>query len=785
MSPRPKLAVEPWRVVEDRLDLETLAETETLFALANGHLGLRANLDEGEPYGLPGTYLNSFHELRPLPSAEPGYGDPESGQSIINVTNGKIIRLLLDDEPFDIRYGELEKHERILDLQGGTLSRDVEWVSPAGQRARITSTRLVSLTQRAVAAIRYEVEALDEGSRVVIQSELVANEPLPVTRKDPRVSQILDSPLESEQFSNWRTGAALVHHTKRSQLRLAAAMDHLFTGPERTDVEVDVSDDIARVTFISVLEPGEKLTIVKFLAYGWSGVRSRQALFDQVTAALTAAKHTGWDGLLEEQRRYLDEYWEDADIEIDGDPEIQQAVRLGLFHVLQAGARAERRPISAKGLTGVGYEGHQFWDTEIFVLPLLIHTMPSAAADALRWRHTTLDAARDRARHLGIEGAAFPWRTIAGEECSGYWPAGTAAFHINADIAYAVTRYLDATEDERFEKDVGLDLLVETARLWEGLGHFDRDGKFRIDGITGPDEYDALADNNVYTNLMAQHNLRAAADTVERQMDLAQRLGVRVDEPAAWRAAAAAMYIPYDEKLRVHPQAENFTLHEMWDFTATDPSEYPLLLNYPYFELYRKQVVKQADLVLAMHLRHDYFTDDEQCERDFAYYERVTVRDSSLSAACQGVIAAGLGHLELAYDYLAETALVDIDNLHNNTSDGVHLASMAGAWNVLVAGFGGLRVGGKALAFAPRLPDGITRLAFNLCYRDRQLSVVVHKDKATYSVKTGEPILLSHHGYEFELAAKRLATHRIPPAPVREQPGHPPGREPTRRRPRR
>ncbi|HEX2053972.1 MAG TPA: glycosyl hydrolase family 65 protein [Actinomycetota bacterium] len=783
MTPTPEFQVEPWSVRESILNLNALAETESLFALANGHLGLRANLDEGEPYGLPGTYLNSFYEYRPLPSAEPGYGDPESGQSIINVTNGKIIRLLVDDEPFDIRYGELEKHERVLDLKAGTLYREVDWVSPAGQRARIRTTRLVSLTQRAVAAINYEVEAVDRDARVVIQSELVANEPLPPTRKDPRVSQILDSPLESDQFSSWETGAALVHHTKRSQLRLAAAIDHVYDGPHNTDVEVDVAEDMARVTFTSVLKPGQKLCIIKFLAYGWSATRSRQALFDQVTAALTAAKHTGWDGLVEEQRRYLDNYWEDADVEIDGDPQVQQAVRLGLFHLLQAGARAERRPIPAKGLTGVGYEGHQFWDTEIFAVPVLTYTMPHAAGDALRWRHRTLEAAKERAQHLGLEGAAFPWRTIGGEECSGYWPASTAAFHINADIAYAVTRYIDATEDERFERDVGVELLVETARLWRGLGHYDRDGRFRIDGITGPDEYDALADNNVYTNLMAQHNLRAAADAVERHMDLVRTLRIQEDEPGAWRAAAAAMYIPYDEKLRVHPQAEGYTLHQMWDFNETDPSRYPLLLHYPYFDLYRKQVVKQADLVLAMHLRHDYFTDEEQKERDFAYYERITVRDSSLSAACQGVIAAELGHLELAYDYLAEAALVDMSNLHHNTSDGVHLASMAGTWNVLVAGFGGLRVGGKALAFAPRLPSGITRLAFNLCYKSRQISVVVLPDKATYSVKSGKPLLMSHHGEEFELGEQQLVTYAIPSPPRRERPHQPPGREPLRRGP--
>lgn len=780
---KPKFRVEPWHVREERLDLAALAETESLFALANGHLGLRGNLDEGEPYGLPGTYLNSLYETRPLPSAEPGYGHPESGQSIINVTNGKIIRLLVDDEPFDIRYGELRKHERVLDMQSGTLRREVDWVSPSGQRAKITSTRLVSLSQRSVAAIEYQVEAVAEPMRVVIQSELVANEPLPPTRRDPRVSQILDSPLQSEQFERRQAGAALVHSTHRSGLRLAVAMDHLWEGPTNTEVEVDVSADVARATFTSSLQPGEGLRIVKFVAYGWSGVRSRAALLDQVMAALTAARHTGWEGLTTEQAEYLQQFWEDADVEIEGDPEIQQAVRLGLFHVLQAGARAERRPISAKGLTGVGYEGHTFWDTEIFVLPFYFYTCPKSALDYLRWRHSTLETARQRAQDLGLQGAAFPWRTIAGKECSGYWPASTAAFHINAGIAHAVIRYLEATDDEQFEREAGLELLVETARLWRDLGHYDREGRFRIDGITGPDEYDAVVDNNVYTNLMAQQNLHAAAQVVERQMDLARKLGVREEEPPAWRGAARAMYIPYDEHLRVHPQSDGFTLHQAWDFDQTQPSRYPLLLHYPYFDLYRKQAVKQADLVLAMFLRHDYFTDEEQNQRNFAYYERLTVRDSSLSAACQGIIAAQLGHLDLAYDYLAETALVDMANLHNNAGDGVHLASMAGAWSLLVAGFGGFRPSGNRLAFSPRLPAGITRMAFNLRYRGRQISVVVLQDRASYVLRSGPALTMTHHGTEFKLAEQDLATHAIPSLEPRDRPLQPPGREPVRRRP--
>ncbi|HEV2771744.1 MAG TPA: glycosyl hydrolase family 65 protein, partial [Thermoleophilaceae bacterium] len=463
-----------------------------------------------------------------------------------------------------------------------------------------------------------------------------------------------------------------------------------------------------------------------------------------------------------------------------GDPEIQQAVRFGLFHVLQAGARAEGRAIPGKGLTGPGYDGHAFWDTESFVLPVLTYTRPEAARDALRWRHATLPAARGRARELGLAGAAFPWRTIAGEECSGYWPAGTAAFHVDADIADAVERYRHATGDEEFERESGLELLVETARLWRSLGHYDPHGGFRIDGVTGPDEYSAVADNNVYTNLMAQRNLRAAAASAERHRDLSSGLGVDDREIASWRQAAEAVVVPYDEDLGVHPQAEDFTQHEEWDFAGTPSTAYPLLLHFPYFELYRKQVVKQADLVLALHLRGDAFTDDEKA-RDFAYYEARTLRDSSLSACTQAVVAAEVGHLQLAYDYLGAAALMDLHDLQTNTRDGVHMASLAGGWLGLVAGFGGMRDHDGKLTFHPRLPRPLTRLRFVLGVRGRRLCVEVRPEAAAYRLEAGAKLSIAHHGEPIEVAADRPVTRAIPPAPERPPPEQPPGREPPRR----
>jgi alpha,alpha-trehalose phosphorylase len=769
--------VEPWAVRETELDLEMLAQTESIFALSNGHIGLRGNFDEGEPCALPGTYLAGVYEVRPLPYAEAGYGYPEGGQTVINVTNGKIIRLLVEDEPFDLRYGELRSHERLLDLRAGVLRRSLEWESPSGRAVRVRSTRLVSFSQRAVAAILYEVEALDAPTPVVVQSELVANERPPDEERDPRAAAALAAPLESRFFGNHDMRVMLEHSTRASGLTIAAAMDHELEGQGHVSATSESFEDIGRLLVSCDLEAGESLRVVKFLAYGWSSRRSPPAIIDQVAAALAEARHRGWDGLLAEQRAYLDDFWDKADVVIEGDAELQLAVRFGLFHTLQAGARTEQKAIAAKGLTGSGYEGHAFWDTETFVLPVLTYTAPRAARDALRWRHLTLGLARERASSLGLRGAAFPWRTIRGQECSSYWPAGTAAFHVNADVADAVVRYQAASDDDDFARGPGLELLVETARMWCSLGHHDGDGRFRIDGVTGPDEYSAIADNNVYTNLMAQRNLREAFAAIQRHPQRARELGVDEEEAAAWHDAAEEMTIPYDKELGVHPQAQAFTKHQPWNFDATAPDQYPLFLHFPYFDLYRKQVVKQADLVLALHIRGDAFSDADKA-RDFDYYERLTVRDSSLSACTQAVVAAEVGHLQLAYDYMREAALIDLDDLQHNTRDGLHIASLAGTWIAAVAGFGGMRDHDGVLSFRPRLPSALGLVAFRMCFRARRLLVEVEPDKATYTLLEGPSLEIVHHGQRATVSAQHPLSRAIPALERRPRPSQPRGRAP-------
>jgi alpha,alpha-trehalose phosphorylase len=779
---RASFPIEPWSLTEIGLNHATLGVHESVFALANGHIGMRGSFEEGEPVVVPGTYLNGFFEERPLPYAEAGYGYPEQGQTIVNVTDGKLIRLLVRDSPLDLNYGEIVEHRRSLDLRAGVLRRETEWRSPSGRQVRVTSTRLVSLVRRSIAAIEYQVECTDgQGDLfVALQSDLLANADVTATESgDPRAAAALAKPLQSEQAVARGRRAVLGHHTRVSGLRMAAGMDHLVEVPDLSSEEIEATGDLARYTLAARIPQGGNVKLVKFLAYGWSSRRSAAALRDQVEGALATAKLAGFERLMREQRELLDQHWDDADVEIDGDDELQQAVRVSMFHVLQAGLRAERQPIPAKGLTGPGYDGHTFWDTEAYVLPVLTYIAPNAARDALRWRHSTLELARQRAQVLGHRGAAFPWRTIRGEETSGYWPAGTAAFHINADIADAVVRYQHATQDEDFDRDFGSELLIETARLWASLGHFDPEHGFRIDGVTGPDEYTAVVDNNVFTNLMAQRNLREAARAVARQPDTAARLGVTRTEVAEWERAAALMAVPYDTQRGVHMQSDGFTHHEEWDFKGTPEENYPLLLHYPYFEIYRRQVIKQADLVMALHLRGDAFTLEEKIA-DFAYYEARTVRDSSLSAAAQAVVAAETGHLELAYDYWGEAALADLHNLHKNSGYGLHIASLAGAWTVAVAGFGGLRDHDGELTFAPRLPERLRRLRFRVVFRGRCLCVTVEQEKTIYRLSDGEPLDIRHHGRQVTIGHDDLVLE-VPPAPKVKPVHQPTGKSPHRR----
>ncbi|HEX6651742.1 MAG TPA: glycosyl hydrolase family 65 protein [Thermoleophilaceae bacterium] len=742
---------EGWRLTESRFRPDLTPALESVFAVANGYLGVRGTPEEGAPAHETGLALNGFHETWPIVYPEDAYGLARTGQTIVQAPDCSVIRLFVDDEPFELETARLLRFERTLDMRTAVLSRELELETPRGTRLLVRSRRLASLEHRHLVALDYEVTALDGGAEIAISSELTIEEP-GVASDDPRRAKAFgEKPLVPVAAEADCARALLQLETRNSGLRLACGIDHAVESGAATTVESSAGDDHAAVVVLADLEAGQSLRLSKFAAYHWGDSDQNGRLAARARRTLDRALRAGYDGVQEAQRRDVAEFWRRSDIEVDGAPDIQLAVRFNLFQLMQATARGEGLGVPAKGVTGRGYEGHYFWDTEVYVVPFLAHTNPQWAKQVLEFRVGMLDAARRRAREVGHAGALYPWRTISGDEASAWYAAGTAQYHINADIAYAMHQYNRVTGDLGFMLDQGAEVLVETARFWMELGYFDerRDGRFSIMGVTGPDEYTTVVDNNAYTNLMAKENLEIAVRITEwlrgadayTYADLVASTGLTDDEIDGWRRAAELMFVPRHEELGIVLQDERFLERKRWDFDNTPPENYPLLLNYHPLELYRHQVIKQTDVVLATYLVGHHFSEEEK-RRTFDYYDALTTGDSSLSACIQSVVAAEVGYDDAALGYFLEALSVDLLDTHANTADGIHIASCGGTWLALVAGFGGLRDSDGEVHFKPRLPDGWTRLRFRVQVRGQTIEVDITPDGTAYSLVEGRGLLI-------------------------------------------
>lgn len=765
---RPEYVYPPdeWRMVEKQFYLPFLGVTETLFATANGYLGMRGTCEEGSPAVSDGTFVNGFYESWPIVYAEEAFGFAKTGQTIVNVPNAKLIKLYVDDEPFFLPTAELLHFERALDMKQGTLDRDILWETPAGKRVSIKSRRLVSFRHRHLAAISYEVSVLNAEAPVTISSEVEVSKATQVDDNtgegaDPRGSRQLDGAVLVPQLHDVRGHRVVLgFQTRRSKVTLGCGVEHVFETECPHTYQSKASGDGGQVVFTADAKPGMPIRLTKYIAYHTSRSRPAESLCERVGRTLDRATAQGFGQLLVSQREYLEDFWWRSDVDVRGDPAIQQAIRFNLFQICQATARAEGVGIPAKGLTGEGYEGQYFWDTEIYVLPFLIYTAPRIARNLLRFRHSFLDKARERAREVNQKGALFPWRTINGEEASAYYAAGTAQYHINADIMYAVRKYVDATGDEEFLYGPGVEMLVETARLWTDLGFYSepKGGKFCINGVTGPDEYNTVVNNNTFTNLMARENLWYAAATLkalrekrpERYAALAHELHLDTSEVDAWERAANNMYVLYDERRGIHPQDDDFLDRKPWDFERTPREKYPLLLHFHPLVIYRHQVVKQADVVLAMVLLGDEFS-IEQKTRNFDYYDPLTTGDSSLSCSIQSIVAAEVGYLEKAREYARAALLMDLADVAGNVKDGCHIASMGGTWMAVVYGLAGMRDYDGEITFKPRLPLQFDEIGFSLTIRGQILRVRASRVGVTYLLYRGEGLAIKHFEREIRL----------------------------------
>ncbi len=755
---RGRFPIEPWALVETGYRADDLGITETLFSVANGYLGMRGNPEEGRPSYAHGTFLNGFHETWPIRHAEAAFGFARTGQTLVNVPDAKVMKIYVDDEPLTFGTADLEHYERCLDFRDGVLRRSLIWRTPSGKRVRIDSTRMVSMTQRHLAIMTLEVEVLTGDAPIVISSQILNRQDgvdeyrMPTTAGgevvDPRKAgafgqRVLLPRMSSATDERLMLGYQCAH----SGMTVAVAADHMLHTSDECETVVRAEDDLAKVVFRVDATQGTTMRLQKTVAYHSSrGVPVRE-LSDRCDRTLDRAARHGLAHYVADQRGWYADFWASADVEIVGETKehlaVQQATRYNLFSLAQATARIDGLGVPAKGMTGSGYEGHYFWDTEVYVIPFLSYTQPEVARNALHFRSVMLPAARERAREMAQSGAMYPWRTINGEEASAYYAAGSAQVHIDADIAYALIKYVRATGDEGFLVREGIDILVETARMWADLGFWRSNGddSFHIHGVTGPDEYTTVVNNNLFTNVMARFNLEQAVASVERIRDaypqdfvrVSARLGLSDDEVEEWRACAAGMTIPFDTGLGIHPQDDFFLDREVWDLSKTPSELRPLLLHYHPLVIYRFQVLKQADVVLALFLQGDRFSLAEK-RADFEYYDPITTGDSTLSAVVQSVIAAEVGYHEAALHYFHESLYVDLMNLHGNTVDGLHIASTGGVWSALVFGFGGMRDHGGLLSFDPRLPASWPSLRFRFCWQGARVLVELTEERITFTL---------------------------------------------------
>ncbi|MDY0289095.1 MAG: beta-phosphoglucomutase [Sphaerochaeta sp.] len=724
---------------------------ETLFTLANGYLGLRGDFEEAEGSYHKGTYINGFYDSEPIIYGESAYGFAENHETILNLPDPKRIELEVGDLPFSMKRGVVHASSRILNYRTGILTRTIDWSSAHGDRVRITTERLVSFVEKYCALVTYTVEAVDKALSIKLTSYLDIGVRNRSSKDDPRVgAKFTSNPLLIDHFSIEEESLNFSARTRNSGLTLYGSAFHTTT---KEALETLASERDLALSYTFDLAKGEAVTLNKFIAYTTED--------DSAPFRAKRSAQEGFASYARQQQEFLSEFWQVGRILIEGDKSSEQALQFNIFHLLQSCGRDGKTSMAAKGLTGEGYEGHYFWDTEAYALPMFCYLKPDIAKSLLDYRYKILPKARLRAETMSLEGALFPWRTISGEECSAYYPAGTAQYHIDADILYAVEKYLAATGEEAPQTYV--EMAIESARMWLSLGSF-IDGQFCINEVTGPDEYTACVNNNTYTNLMAQNNLRFSIALVEQYLakDTMLPLSVGQDELDSWEKAQEAMKIPFDEKAGIYAQDDSFLSKADWPFATTAKEKHPLLLHFHPLVIYRHRVLKQPDLVLAQFFLSGLFTKAERI-RNFMFYEPYTTGDSSLSHCIQSIMASDSFQPGKAWSYFTKTVRLDIDDIQGNTEDGIHTASMAGSWMATVYGFAGFRDWKGTFSFDPKLPDAWQSLTFSLMLHNSLLKVAISSEEVTYSLMTGTGLNLVHRNESFTLNKDESRTFSLRP----------------------
>ena len=708
-------------------DLNELMLAETLFHNANGYIGVRGSREEGQEdkeKTIRGSYINGVYDIVEMKQAEPLYGLVNEKQGIVNVADVQDVAIYADGCLVKVQSEEI----RELDLDNGITKRKFTYKSVNGGSLNVTITRMASFVRLPIFLLKIEL-ASDAKMHIQIkakQSSAVMNFADP---SDPRVASEVVCHIDPLEASIKEHIALLTSKVKKSGIKVSTALldtlDNTYSHDELDTFSSTLS------TFSFTLKKDEKRSFKRIVAFADS--RSGDNTVERAKKSLIDAVKAGSEKLFKEQHDYISSFWSNVGFSLEGDEELEKAFRFNVYQLLQSAGKDSISHMAAKGLSGEGYEGHYFWDTEMYVQPLFTLTSPHISKALIEYRYSTLDKARANARLLGHKkGALFPWRTINGSECSGFFPAGTAQYHIDGAVAYSVIMYYQVTGDKEFMTSIGLELLIEIARLWLDCGNYHK-GRFEIHCVTGPDEYTCIVNNNYYTNLSARYDLHYAAKYVrefrnnESVKALLKKLSFDLNEAEEFEKAEKAMFIPYDEELDISPQDDSFLSKKVWNIEETPKEMFPLLLHYHPLTLYRYQVCKQADALMG----HFLYEDESYSTllNSFRYYEKVTTHDSSLSRCIFSIMASRLGLKDEAYKYFSTSAQIDLLDTNKNTKDGIHTANMGGSYLCLLFGFAGLRIKEDGFYLQPSLPKEWKKFTFSLTLRGVRLHIIITQNE--------------------------------------------------------
>ncbi|MEI6972445.1 MAG: glycoside hydrolase family 65 protein, partial [bacterium] len=698
---------DPWKIVEDTFDSRRQHHKETIFTAGNGFFCTRGAFEEGYPGDRRGAFAHGVFDAVPISISE-----------LANVPDWLPFTVLLDGERFSLDSGRVRRFERILDLRTGLLTRRVEWVSPRGRAATVEFERFASMADEHVALIRCRVT--------------------PAFRGTVEFRAALNGNMDNEGLAHWRWVAQgrkgdtvfLRNHTRHSGIEFASAMRMVVAqGRGRASGFWDVENSPTMVVKMTA-SPGRILEVDKFVGLATSR--------DGADPVALAVRHVNsvrdWASAFRANSEAWAREWDRTDVVIEGDDEAQLSVRFSLFQMLIAAPRHDDDVnIGAKTLSGFGYRGHSFWDTEIFMLPLFIYTAPHIAKNLLNYRFQRLSGARAKARANGCEGAQFPWESAdTGEEVTPTWVphyadrnklarvwTGDIEIHVSADVAYATYLYWRMTGDDDWLIKQGAELLLDTAKFWASRAEWNaRRGRYEYNDVIGPDENHEHVNNNVYINRMAQWNLKLAIEILQwlkahapvAAARLSKALDLNPRRLKRWRQVVAGLHCKAAASGLIEQFDGYFKLKDV-DLATMEPRTKPVLEVVGFEGANKIQVIKQPDVLMLQYLLQDEFT-DKQVRVNYEYYNARTdhTYGSSLGPAIQAVMACRAGRIDEAREHFIRAASADLLDVRGNAKDGIHAASAAGVWLAVVFGFAGLRVNAAstltgAVAQAPGGPD--------------------------------------------------------------------------------